>query len=339
MNDEGEPGLPRFSVPEPQVVLGPGVLTEHWQSGDPLPTIEGLERLWYQVQRGTHAVLALPTSAAITVATVAISLFLFGGFLLILQNVGKVLTEAGSPLHLTAYIKEGSDEGAVSAFVRDLEANTKVRQAEVVSKPQALESFRRDLGEKSTLLAGLDEKNNPLPASVEIILRPSVSQDAVDKIVEALQQHALIQEVAYGGEWVERMQGIVQVFRLFGTVGLGVVLIIIIFLIANTIRLVIFSRREEIGIMQLVGASDSFIKVPFITGGIIQGFVGAVAGLALLKIGFSLINMHLKNSVIFGVALPEIAFLSIWTTFGIALLGIVVGAAGSFFALRKLLNV
>ncbi len=337
MDDLGDP--PKINVREPSPGIGSGFLGEYWQSQRSLPRIQGPEVGIYYLQQGVRTITALPGSSIISVLTIAVSLFLLAGFLLILQNVGGLLTEAGSTLFVTAYIQDEAKPTDVSAFVRKLENSEKVHSAIFVSKEKALELFREDMGTRSGFLEGLEERN-PLPASVDITLKPDdVSGSSVESLLEGLRAHSVVEELVYGSEWVERMEGIVKVFRAFGLISLLVALGIIMFLISNTIKLVIYARRDEIGIMQLVGASDSFVRIPFIIGGLLQGLVGSLFGIILLRIGFWLVNLEVRNSTVFGVALPELAFLSFWTVFALTVIGLLVGAFGSFFALRKFMNV
>lgn len=339
MTDE-VPEDQKFDVPEPPVGIGGGFLTDYWEYREPLPKIKGVEVWWYFLQRGVKTVIALPSSSLIAIFTIAVSLFLLAGFLLVLQNIGRFLTDAGNTLYVTAYIKDSASEEAVTEFVRGLETSTQIRSVEYLSKKDALQIFREGLGSRSSLVDGLEE-DNPLPASVDIVFRPDdLGFGGVENVVKRLRaQTMVVDEVVYGSEWVDKVQGVVKVFRLFGVVGILVVLAVIVFLISNTIKLVIYARRDEISIMQLVGASEAFVKIPFLIGGLFEGFVGSVLGLLILKAGFLLLNFELRNSTIFGVALPEAVFLNHWATLGIVFVGVGVGAVGSLFALGKFMNV
>ena len=328
----------RVVVPEPPTGLGDGFLTEYWRSQEPLPTLEGPHLWWYYVQRGFQTMLALPMSNAIAVMTIAISLFMLGGFLLLLQNVDRVISRAGSSLYVTAYVREGTPEPQVAELLRELEGNSRVRSVQLVTKQQALESFRKQLGPSSDVLEGLAGEN-PLPASLDLVLYPDeLGTGSIEAVVSGLRKKPIIDDVAFGSEWVDRAQNILKVFRLFGVVGLLIALAVIVFLIANTIKLVIYARRDEIGIMQLVGASDGFVKIPFVISGLVQGGIGAVIGVILLWGGFFLLDLQVRNSQLFGVTLPELSFLGIGATIIVLLLGLIVGALGSFFALGRFMK-
>ncbi len=329
----------KFSVPEPPPGIGSGFLTEYWTQEEPLPRMKGWEVIWYFIQRGIQTVLALPMSNTITIMTIAISLFILAGFLLGVQNIGRFMSSAGGTFYVTAYLRDGVTEKDLAEFTRELEGNSRVRAVEYVSKDKALELFRRDLGARSDFVDGL-EKDNPLPASVDIVLHPDeLGIDSVNSMIEQLRRNRAVEEVVFGNEWVEKIQGILQVFRFIGAIGLIVVMVIVISLIANTIKLVFYARRDEIGIMQLVGASEWFVKTPFIIGGLLQGLVGSVLGILFLRVGFSMLGYQLQNVSVLGIVVPELAFLSWATIFAVVLLGLLIGGLGSLFSVGKFMKI
>lgn len=329
----------KVAIPEPDVAMAGGFLSELWTIDEELPKLQGWELYWYYLKEGFQSVLALPLSSTITVLTIAVSVFLLSGFLFVLQNVDRVLSEAGTTLYVTAYIKEDAPQAVIDSYLRKLETNPLIANADFISKEDALRGFKDQLGSRSGFLEGLEE-DNPLPRSVDIELRPEAKRlEDVEATVSAIKSEKIIEEVVYGSQWVEQLQGVLKVFRLFGVVSLLVVLVIIMFLIANTIKLVIYARKDEISIMQLVGASDMFVKVPFILGGLIQGASGSALALFFLWVSTSILSMKLQNSHLFGIAVPELAFLGPSAVIGVLLVGIVVGAVGSFFALGRFMNV
>jgi cell division transport system permease protein len=324
---------------EPPSGIASGVLTEIWNNPVPVPKIRGMELVIYYLQRGFSTAIQLPMSSAITVITMALSLFMLAGLLLTLQNIDAVLSAAGTSLSLTAYIKTDADPAVVKEALRAVENHRRVRSANYVSQAEALQNFRRDLGSRNAFLEGL-ELNNPLPASIDIVLRPDdEGLPGLEKFAVWLRSQKVVDEVVYGSEWVDKMQGVMRVFRAVSLISLLLAMSVVVFLISNTIKLVIYARRAEIGIMQLVGASETFIRIPFMISGVLQGVLGSVLALIALKAGFTLINVQLKNSTIFGVALPHLEFLTFPVVSGLIVVGVVVGAIGSFFALGRFLNV
>lgn len=329
----------KITIPEPPPEIGAGFLSEIWRGDSPLPLLRGPALVAYYARRGVETVLSLPMSSLITVMTIAVSLFLFAGFLLLLQNAERIITDAGGTLAVTAYVKEGVGEPELNDFIREVEHSNWARTVDYTSKDEALATFREELGARGSFLDGLDQ-SNPLPASLDIILQPDeLGIGRLDAVINQLRAHPLVDEVIYGSEWVEQTQKVLRSFRIISLVLLFVVLVVIVFLISNTIKLVIYARQDELSIMQLVGATGAFVKVPFIIGGMIQGFIGAVAGLVLLKLGFALLTYEFQYSTLLGVALPKIMFLGPFAITMIILLGLAIGAVGSFFALGRFMNV
>lgn len=324
----------RIQVPHHDAQLQSGFLGQIWAAKEPLPRVTAPERVFAYVQRGFETVLALPVTNTVSIMTVAVSLFLFSGFLLVVKNVEQVLISAGSSLYLTAYVKDGAEQSAVDKVVQDLQSDPGVASVAFTNKDQALQAFRQDLGERAALLEGL-EKENPLPASIDVTLKRANA----DALVQKLKAEAVIDEVAYGSDWFEKMKGVMRVFRLFGFTMSLIVLGIVIFLISNTIKLAMYSRRQEVEIMQLVGASDVMIKLPFLIGGAAQGLFGALLGVLFLHLSFFLVSRSLEGTALFGIAFPELVSLSPTVTAVVMLGGAFIGAIASLLALGRHMNI
>ena len=328
-----------FNVPEPQAAINRGFLTDYWRYDKPLPELKGWQAIGHSLHRGVQAILVLPLNSVISVVTIALSLFLLGGFLLLLINVGELIGRVGNTLSLSLYLKEGALQSSIEEFIREVRADSRVRSVNFVSKEDALRQFRADLGSRSGFLAGLAE-DNPLPASLDIMLHPDqLASGDVDAFVNKLRSHDLVDEIVYGSEWVERMQAVLRMFRYVGLITFCIALSVVISLMASTIKLAVYSRREEIAIMKLVGASDRFIKIPFTVCGIIQGLIGSLVGLVLLKIAFIFLNYQLGRSMVFGLSLPSLAFLDLASIAVVVAVGVIVGALASLFALGRFMNV
>ena len=338
MSDEKSTG-PRVVLPEQDSGLGPGFLSNYWNADPSLSRMSSLEFAKYYFSRGLDNVASIPLSSGITVCTIAVALFILGGFLLILQNIDMALSSSVEKFELISYLRDDVDASTVETFKGEIQKQVSVKQLTYVSKDKALSDFREDLGDDSPLLEGL-AGNNPLPASLLISLgEGKKAEKSADVLVNYLRNSELVTEVAYASEWVEQSKELLRVFRNVGLLALFVVLAIVLFLIANTIRLVIFMRRSEISIMLLVGASDDSIRIPFMIGGLIQGVVGSILGLGFLRLAFLLIRSQLTESPVIGVALPNVFFLSTFSVLAVLILGAGVGCLGSMFALRKFMNV
>jgi cell division transport system permease protein len=229
-----------------------------------------------------------PVTTAVAVVTIGVSLVLVGAFQLLLQNMEELLDEFGEDLHVTAYLEDGlaaDEQRRIEELILTVEGVESVR---AVSKAEALERFRTGVGTAAALLEGLDE--NPLPASIEILLLPERrSPEGMRIVVESIRGLPGIADLASGQDWVE---GYLRAFALVrGTgIGLGVILALATLLIVtNTIRLAVYARRDELEILWLVGASRSFMNTPFLVEGLAQGAVGGALALVLLYAIFRLV--------------------------------------------------
>ena len=328
----------RINMPELPPGINQGVLAPLWEDKKEFARLSGVEVALYYLAAGFRTLLAIPANNVVAVCSIGFALFLFSGFVLILQNVDRIIERAGDTLAVSVYLKEDVSQSQVDAFLAQLENDNAVRSFEYVTKSEAFSRFRDELGTRSSFLAGVEE-DNPLPASVDILMQPDeAGTGRVGRLIDRVAKKDIVEDVVYGSEWVLRVRGVLKVFRFVAIATLVITLFVIVFLIANTIRLLIYARRDEIHIMQLVGASDSFIRLPFIIGGLIQGLCGAVVGLFFLKICFESIDYQLRGSQVFSIALPRLEFLGISGVAAIICLGVLVGGGGSYLAVRKFMN-
>jgi cell division transport system permease protein len=273
-----------------------------------------LVRLRYFVRSSLAGLRASPITTAVAVVTIGVSLVLVGAFALLLANMEELLDRFGDDLQVTAYLEDGLSAKQVEELVRIALTVEGVQGARVVSKQEALERFRAGIGQGSALLEGLGE--NPLPASLELTLAPSERSAAgMQRVVGSLRGLAGVKELASGQDWVEGYLRAIALLRGIGW-GLGLILALATLLIvANTIRLAVYARRDELDILALVGASRAFVGGPFLLEGLLEGAVGGALALALLY-------------ALFRLVLPGFEF-------GLALL--LGGVAPRFFALHEML--
>jgi len=320
----------------PQISLS--TLGEIWTTKDALPTLNRYQKFLYYLQRGVDTLTALPMSTMITIMTITVSLFVFAGFLLGLRNVDKILSSAGTTNFVSVYLQPDLAEGKAEEVFASLQRHPLVRSAEFISSKQAIELLKKELGSRGDVLQGLDE-NSKLPAAVDLYLyRDELGADQTQKFVEDLRTRDEVDDVVHGSEWVDKVQGAVQVFRVIASVGLALALIVVVFVVSNTIKLAIYARRDELMIMQLVGAGRGFIQIPFLVAGVVQGAVGSLLAVTLLQGAFVLLEIELQKLVVFGLAIPELVFLSSPAVIGVVCFGIGVGVVGSLFALNKFMD-
>jgi cell division transport system permease protein len=220
------------------------------------------------------------TTSSLAVLTIAIVLVLVGSATLLVENMSGLLDEFGAELQLTAYLDTSISEEDQRLLAERVTGAPGVERVDVVTKEEALERFEAIAG-GAELLAGLD--GNPLPASLEIHLRPEArTAEAIGILESSLDGLPGIEELAQGQEWIEGYSRVVSMVRA-GAFAISIVLgLAALLIVANTIRLAIYARRDELEILALVGASRTFVRVPFMLEGTIQGLLGGL--LALLAI-------------------------------------------------------
>jgi cell division transport system permease protein len=250
------------------------------------------------VRTALRGLAASPLTSAIAVVTIGVSLVLVGAFALLAWNMEELLRGVGDELRVTAYLADevGPErQRELAATALTVEGVAEVR---IVSKEEALERFRSGVAGGDAFLDGLDE--NPLPASLELVLAPeSRTGEGMRRVVGSLAGLPGIEEVGSGQEWIEGYLRAIALVRGVGT-GLGAILALAALLIvANTIRLAVLARRDELEILALVGAGRAFVATPFLLEGAAQGLAGGLLALGVLGALFRLVLPELE----FGLAL------------------------------------
>ncbi len=235
-----------------------------------------------------------------------------------------------------AYLKPGIGTPELAEIKQYIEQIDGVQDVRFISKEEALNHLKSQMNRQSSIFENLLE--NPLPDALEI--RMIVSEQHWQKIESlAIQVQSLdpVEEVEYGQKWLGRFANIVKLFRFTGFAVGGIFLMATVFIVANTIRLVIYSRREEVEIMRLVGAKDSFIKIPFYIQGLIQGALGAFIGLAVLFVSFLFIYTNVEQELFPGFF--QIRFLPPYLLVSISVCSMLVGWLGCLLSLKQYLKV
>ena len=280
-----------------------------------------------------RGLLASGLTSAIAVFTIGVALVLTGGFALVVINMADVLQRFGEELQVVAYLEDGLEPDALRSLAARVETVEGVQAVELVSKQQALARFRERLGGGS-LLDGLEE--NPLPASLTISLLPaSRTPDGIEILVTALSGLPGVAELAHGQEWVEGYARFASLVRA-GAVVLAVVLgLAALLIVANTIRLAVYAREDELDILALVGASRSFVRVPFLIEGLLQGAAGGALAAGVLFAGFHGVLSQLEYGLelVLGNASPQ--FFDPVEVAAVIGTGAVLGLVGSITALAS----
>ncbi len=269
-----------------------------------------------------------------SVGTVIISLLLLGSALLLVLNVRHIISRVESSLEITVFLEDGLEEERLERLEEEIKFVPGVARVEFVSQDQALEELKKSFGEKAAILDGLEE-DNPLPNSFRVKTRQA---EMVPEAAVQLSQLEGVEQVRYGQGVVEKLLALTRWVRLWGTLTIAVLGAASIFLIATTIRMSVFARRREIGIMKILGATNFFIRMPFMLEGMIIGLVGGLVVVLLIYFGY----LSLLNKV--AMTLPFIQLISdpavLYRVLGGLLgLGFGLGAVGSAISLHRFLRV
>ncbi len=262
----------------------------------------------------------------VSLGVVVVSIFVLGSFLVIAVNVRSLVSQVKEKVEIRAFLRDDLDQTTVTAARQTIESLEGVKSVSYVSKKEAYEKFKEELREKSDLLEAIE--TNPFPASFEVSLLPEYrTGQKASVIASEISTVQGIEEAEYGKEWASRLDEAVRILFLIGaTVGV-LIAVSCLFLVFNTIRLTVFARREEIEIMSLVGATDGFIRRPFLIVGVFHGLFGGGLATALLY------GVHKALSL----KIPAIIFLEAPYMVGLVVFAALLGYFGSLFSIKKFL--
>ena len=268
-----------------------------------------------------------------SIGTVAVSLFVLGMFLILVVNMNRMVASLESQVEISVYIRDEVSDSGIHALEERITQMQGVESVKYVDRETAMKRFRERLGDQQFLLDSRGE-TNPLPNSFEVrILRP----DMVRTAAEAIAEMPGVETAKYGQDVVEHLFDITRLVRLFGLALMFVLAMATLFIISNTIRLTVFARRKEIAIMKYVGATDWFIRWPFLLEGIVLGCLGGIVAAIVLRGAYRVIAAKIYDTLAFFPLLPENPFLH-YVTAAILICGMFVGALGSTISLKKFLK-
>lgn len=277
------------------------------------------------------------TMSIAAITSVIASLLVIGIFFIIVLNIDYAATKLESQIEMMVYLNDGLSESIISTMNTEIKSINGVKSVEFISKDVALRNLEKNWGENSYLLEGLDG-DNPLPDAFMITLADPSQASSVAMSVSSISN---IEKVVYGKEELEKLLNTTYVLRMSSLVIISILLFISVFIIANTIKLTLYARKREIGIMKYVGATDWFVRMPFIIEGIIVGLIGACAASVILGAGYYYCANLVKNQMIGFMSISLMPFNKIAVSMVVLLImvGVVIGAAGSFISVRKFIKV
>ena len=269
-----------------------------------------------------------------SVGTVAVSLFVLGVFLLLVLNMNRLASSLESQVQISVYLADGLSESARKDIASDIEALQGIEEIRYVPKEEAKERLAKRLGDQKYLLDALGEKN-PLPDSFEVVLK---SPALVETAAAAITRMDGVEQAKYGQDVIEHLFAITRLIRIFGLALMVLLAGATLFIISNTIRLTVFARRKEVAIMKYVGATDWFIRWPFLLEGMVLGFVGGVLAAIALQSFYAAMSAKIYETLAFFPLLPQYPYMY-YVSAAILLSGMGIGALGSTISLKRFLKV
>lgn len=288
----------------------------------------------YFIQEVFHSLRRNNWMTFASIGTVAVSLFVLGVFLILVLNMNRLAGMLESQVQISVYLEDHLTDREKRQIGYDIESLQGIDSVTYVDRETAKERLKERLGDQKYLLDALSE-DNPLPDAFEVtVTTPSVVESAAGAIA-AMQG---VEEAKYGQDVVEHLFDITRLMRIFGFVLMGLLGGATLFIISNTIRLTVFARRKEIAIMKYVGATDWFIRWPFILEGIVLGCIGGFIAAVALRSFYAAMAAKIYSTLAFFPLMPQYPFMN-YVTLAILLAGIVIGAIGSVISLKRFLRV
>ena len=269
-----------------------------------------------------------------SIGTVAVSLFVLGVFLLLVLNMNRMASTLESQVQISVYLEDGLKEADRKDIATDIEALQGIESITYVDKDEAKTRLEERLGDQKYLLDALGDKN-PLPDSFEVVVK---SPDLVETAATAIARMDGVEEAKYGQDVIEHLFAITRLIRVFGLVLMALLAGATLFIISNTIRLTVFARRKEIAIMKYVGATDWFIRWPFLMEGMVLGFVGGIIAAIALRSFYAAMAAKITDTLPFFPLMPQYPAMN-YITVALLLAGMAIGALGSAVSLKRFLKV
>ncbi len=290
-----------------------------------------MRALRYALDEALHSLWRGRQTGVLSMATIAVALFVLGGFLLVTSNLERLGAEWSRAAELSVYLDDEVTPEERAAIETALAPEGIVAEVEYVSKAQAAVRFRETFADLAGALDTFDE--NPLPASYEARLRPDAATGPmVDGLAESLRVLPGVADVRFDREWLDRLLGAIAVVRGIGLALSGILTVAAALTVANVVRLALHARRHELEVMQLVGAPTAYLRGPFIMEGVLQGGIGALLALSGLATVFLLARGRSLMPLAEALNLSSVRFLPVELCLLLVGGGMIVGCLGGVVA-------
>jgi len=287
----------------------------------------------YAFRQGGASLWRSRGSSAFAVLAIALALIVLGALLIVTWNAEQLLARWSSAAEFSVYLRDDATSDQRGAIDTAIDQSGLSDGREYVSKAEALTRFRREFAELSELTSSFDE--NPFPASIEVRVRQGADHETAEALVKRLIAMPGVADARYDRDWLTRVSAGLGTIRAAGVALALLMAIAAAITVATVVRLGLRARREELEIMELVGAPLAFIRGPFVAEGFLQGGIGALLAIAALWVGFLAVMGWWGtdlNSLLGG---GSVQFLPIRLCFYLILGGMLVGSAGGLVAARE----
>jgi cell division transport system permease protein len=273
-------------------------------------------------------------SGLLSMLTGMVALFVLGGVVLVTSNLQRIADDWSRNAEVSVYLQDEISGENQAAIERLLAPGEVVATYELVSKSKALERFKETFADLASTVATLD--GNPLPASFEVRLQPlSRSSSVVDKFAAKLKESPGVADVRYDHQWLDRLLSTIGMVRTLGLILSAFLVGAAALTVANVVRLALFARRDEIEIMELIGAPQAFVRGPFLVEGLLQGAIGALGALLFLGTAFAFFRARYVQTLADALDISAVRFLSPGLCVLFVVGGMAVGCLGGFLATRR----
>jgi cell division transport system permease protein len=295
-----------------------------------------LDSVKYFIKDAFKSIVRNKTLSIASMATVAATLFILGVVTLTMVNVDKAVAHIGSKIEVKVFFKVDITSDQQDALRGKLESIEGVKEVTLETKEQALEKVKDQMKDDAEILtAGFDEKN-PFPGSFTVkVTKPEV----VDTIIENVKTAEGVETIKDARDIIDKISKLTSSIKVVGIIAFAVFILVSLFLIGNTIKITVYSRKREIGIMKYVGATDWFIRWPFIIEGVILGIAGGIVSTIVLNVAYAMIVNNISTETLLGFTLVGVSYIWKVIVWEFILTGIFIGTVGSIISMRKFLKV
>jgi len=292
-----------------------------------------LRNVCYYIREAFQSILRNSWLSVASVGVVAVSLLILGSSLLLVLNASNMAANLEASVEISLFLKDKTTSAQIKELEEKLKAMPGVAQVEFVPKQRALEEMKKNLGDNKDILAGLEDKN-PLPDAFRV---KTQAVEQVAPLARQMESFEQVEQVRYGQGVVENLMTFSHWVRTAGMVIMVLLGVAAVFLIATTIRLSVFARRREIGVMKFLGATNWFIRLPFLLEGMFLGLAGSLLAVIIVYYAYFSLISSVQISLPF-MQLVSDRKLIMPLMEGLLALGLVIGAAGSMISVHRFLK-